>query len=1339
MAKTNLYLQLNGAGSGSITINQNDPEAVDFTHAKFIRILYRGAERGGFFVKNLEFVDASAEEAGGQNLEASGDGIPAILREGIVYNSTPGLPIRTFAASTIGNIMKTFFDEAKARGCFPQMIVDFDGTVDSDGAAWSDTHDIDFRVGQSLFDVISGLVELGVDYRVTFNPAANQYVLSIFDGGIGSDKTASVEFRIGLNAKAAVRRSETSELRNVFLTEAQASQYSEVSDAGSITEFGRREALYQAGQAPNTTQADIFASAELALKKDPFAAISITLSDATGPRVFIDYDIGDTANYIAKDGTKIPVRIVGINLSFDQAGTFADVTLDLTSVVLDQEILNALKLRRMAPGVSGSSFSSSPPPVTFHSELQGLDVDDHLQYLIRTGIRPMTGDLDMGENAIDNIFQMQMKIDIAPDPAHSEGLLFYDFVNKTLAVYNDISDVTLQVGQEQHMRALNNTGAQINDGGFVFINGASGINPTVELAKADSPLTADRIIGAGTHNIPNGTIGIFTTFGVVRGLDTSAFTGGDKIYLSASTAGEFTTTKPEYPNYVITLGSIIMSDVSAGQILVNVSGRIEDITDNGWNGSFLETISFTIASDGATITGSLEASGGGDLTLAFSDGFTVFDATPAATIALTAGTDANPQVNFIYIPKTTKVLTVSTSDWPTTEHVKVCTAVLRTAATTQTDGALQNRNWNDHVASVNKQGHMLHVSQRIRAENAKWSSGAQAVLTINTGPSPDDLFVSNNAGMVYQLHLQSFPALDMATGDDIHVVNDSVAPYKTITNLNSELTDAAGGALSNRYYNLVVWGVQNKTGEESHLMVNLPNGSYGSSASAIADISAFNVFDIPSIFAGTGFLMARYTVKHSPSGSGSWTLENTEDLRGKTPSNIAGGGGSVGATEFTGLTDTPSAYAGNAGDFPQVNAGETALEFSSTLTKDLDFAEFKAVAMVADNGATLPATPTKGQWFLHTPTGRDCLLMYDGANWIGIISLGSMTLFVDGASGTDDLDKGTGTGADAFATIQFAIDAIPGLVGGNVTINVSSGTYSESWTIVNKGQTGDFTITIQGVISAESSETASSGVQGVNNSTTYPQVTVSGAGWTVDEHQWKLVEFTSGTNDGLFRVVESNTTDTLTLAGRILSAAPTSGDTFDIMQWDTIFSGTNLVGTLQKGIEVNDIQFTHPTDDGIQIQGGANVSRCNLESKFGLNFFKNSFMDSTVRHCSFKQVVNAGIGVRAQSGSGVTIAECFFKLSGATGNTRAIVSTRVSFVINREGGVIDGYSKGGSASSGATLENNGGSFPFMRTRNCTTGMEATGAGFITGTTNMQYSGNTADESPSGASDPAFID
>jgi hypothetical protein len=38
-----------------------------------------------------------------------------------------------------------------------------------------------------------------------------------------------------------------------------------------------------------------------------------------------------------------------------------------------------------------------------HVELEGLESDDHLQYMLSTGARPMLGDLDMGGNRIDGL------------------------------------------------------------------------------------------------------------------------------------------------------------------------------------------------------------------------------------------------------------------------------------------------------------------------------------------------------------------------------------------------------------------------------------------------------------------------------------------------------------------------------------------------------------------------------------------------------------------------------------------------------------------------------------------------------------------------------------------------------------------------------------------------------------------------------------------------------------------------------------------------------------------------------------------------------------------------
>ena len=130
----------------------------------------------------------------------------------------------------------------------------------------------------------------------------------------------------------------------------------------------------------------------------------------------------------------------------------------------------------------------------------------------------------------------------------------------------------------------------------------------------------------------------------------------------------------------------------------------------------------------------------------------------------------------------------------------------------------------------------------------------------------------------------------MAAGDEIHVVNDPVTPYRRTTNLNDIISFSSGLSWNNSWSSIVVWGIANKTGEASHLMVNLPSDGYNSEEGAIEDRSNFSNYSIPPEFRGVGFLIGRFTIR--PSG-GSFTYNASTgylDLRGKVPNNTAGGG-----------------------------------------------------------------------------------------------------------------------------------------------------------------------------------------------------------------------------------------------------------------------------------------------------------------------------------------------------------------------------------------------------------------------------------------------------------------
>ena len=155
-------------------------------------------------------------------------------------------------------------------------------------------------------------------------------------------------------------------------------------------------------------------------------------------------------------------------------------------------------------------------------------------------------------------------------PAYQEGVVFYDSENHTLSLYNDEADVTLQLGQEEFLRVRNNTGATIQNGTAVLINGAHGnAAPTISGAIATSEASS-QVVGLTTHSIEDNSFGYVTTYGIVRDVDTSAFSAGDEIFLSATQIGSGVAVAPVIPNYKISLGHVINSASSNGSMLVQV-------------------------------------------------------------------------------------------------------------------------------------------------------------------------------------------------------------------------------------------------------------------------------------------------------------------------------------------------------------------------------------------------------------------------------------------------------------------------------------------------------------------------------------------------------------------------------------------------------------------------------------------------------------------------------------------------------------------------------------------------------------------------------------------------
>jgi len=183
-----------------------------------------------------------------------------------------------------------------------------------------------------------------------------------------------------------------------------------------------------------------------------------------------------------------------------------------------------------------------------------------------------------GSELIDGAIQF----DLAADPPHSEGQLHWDSDNGTLELDMPGGVVSLQIGQEHIVRVRNTTGVQIDNGAAVYLDGAVGNFPLIKLSKADDKSTAI-LYGLATEDIAHNSNGYITTRGLVRDVNTAAFSVGDTMFLSDSVAGGFSTTPAAAPGYKARVGYCIVSHASVGVVLADpaVVNTLVSLSDVG--------------------------------------------------------------------------------------------------------------------------------------------------------------------------------------------------------------------------------------------------------------------------------------------------------------------------------------------------------------------------------------------------------------------------------------------------------------------------------------------------------------------------------------------------------------------------------------------------------------------------------------------------------------------------------------------------------------------------------------------------------------------------------------
>ena len=159
--------------------------------------------------------------------------------------------------------------------------------------------------------------------------------------------------------------------------------------------------------------------------------------------------------------------------------------------------------------------------------------------------------------------------------ALQEGRLTWDDTEGVLTMGIKGNPVPLYIGEQVMDRVTNVQGSTIGKLKAVYPFGSSGNRMTVKLALADSDPTSSRTFGVTTASIADNQAGFTISQGLIKDVDTSGLTEGAAVWLSASTAGELTTTKPVAPNHLVLIGFCIRQHAVNGILLVKVVNGFE--------------------------------------------------------------------------------------------------------------------------------------------------------------------------------------------------------------------------------------------------------------------------------------------------------------------------------------------------------------------------------------------------------------------------------------------------------------------------------------------------------------------------------------------------------------------------------------------------------------------------------------------------------------------------------------------------------------------------------------------------------------------------------------------
>ena len=185
-------------------------------------------------------------------------------------------------------------------------------------------------------------------------------------------------------------------------------------------------------------------------------------------------------------------------------------------------------------------------------------------------------------------------------PAAATANLFSSTTNGfTRLTQQNEAATSLVLGRDNVMLVRNTSGVTISKGSAVYATGSTGSVPNVSSAQANSSTTVPAL-GILVDDVVNNAYGQSMLIGVISSLNTSAFTAGASLFVSATVLGGLTTTRPTgTTNFVQRVGTVLVSGVGTGSIKVAISPSLlnaETGTNAAiWTGNSVVASSLTLS------------------------------------------------------------------------------------------------------------------------------------------------------------------------------------------------------------------------------------------------------------------------------------------------------------------------------------------------------------------------------------------------------------------------------------------------------------------------------------------------------------------------------------------------------------------------------------------------------------------------------------------------------------------------------------------------------------------------------------------------------------------------